>query len=159
MIAKDKVVTFDYRLTDDKGTLIDSSDEGGPLAYLHGHGNLIPGLESHLEGMAAGDEFKVHVEPDQGYGQRDESLVAEVPKEQFAEAGEVEAGMAFGAMTDDGPVTVVVTKVEGDVVYVDANHPLAGTALNFEGTIREVREPSDEEIAHGHVHGPGGHDH
>jgi FKBP-type peptidyl-prolyl cis-trans isomerase SlyD len=154
VIAKDKVVTFDYRLTDDKGTLIDSSDEGGPLTYLHGHGNLIPGLESHLEGMASGTEFKVHVEPDQGYGLRDESLVAQVPKEQFAEAGEVEAGMAFGAMTDDGPVTVVVTKVEGDVVHVDANHPLAGVALNFEGTIREVREPTEEEISQGHVQGP-----
>jgi len=159
VIAKDKVVTFDYRLTDGKGTLIDSSEEGGPLAYLHGHGNLIPGLETHLEGLESGAEFNVQVEPDQAYGLRDESLVAQVPREQFGDATELEPGMAFGAETDDGPVTVVVTAVEDEVVHVDANHPLAGISLNFEGTILEVREPTEEEIAHGHVHGPGGHEH
>lgn len=159
MIAKDKVVTFDYRLTDSKGTLIDSSEEGGPLVYLHGHGNLIPGLETQLEGLEAGTEFNVQVEPDQGYGLRDESLVAQVPRAQFGDATEVAAGMAFGAETEDGPVTVVVTAVEGDIVHVDANHPLAGVSLNFEGTILEIREPTEEEIAHGHVHGPGGHEH
>ena len=158
MIAKDKVVLFEYKLTDDDGTLIDSSDRGGPMAYLHGHNNLVPGLEAHLEGMDAGAEFSVRIEADQGYGLRDESLVAEVPREQFGD-DEVKPGMAFGAETEHGPITVVVTAVGDEVVHVDANLPLAGIALNFAGKIVEVRQPSAEELAHGHVHGRGGHDH
>jgi FKBP-type peptidyl-prolyl cis-trans isomerase SlyD len=158
VIAKDKVVLFEYKLTDDDGTLIDSSERGGPMAYLHGHNNLVPGLEAHLEGMDSGAEFSVRVEADQGYGLRDESLVAEVPREQFGD-DEVKPGMAFGAETDHGPITVVVTAVADDIVHVDANPPLAGIALNFEGKIIEVRQPSGEELAHGHVHGPGGHEH
>jgi FKBP-type peptidyl-prolyl cis-trans isomerase SlyD len=159
VIAKDKVVLFDYRLTDEKGTLIDSSEAEGPMAYIHGHDNLVPGLEAHLEGMGPGAKFKVHVEADQGYGLRDESLVAELPLDQFGEGAEVKPGMTFDAVTDNGPLMVIVTAVEGDVVHVDANPPLAGIALNFEGTVREVREPTPEELAHGHVHGPGGHEH
>jgi len=158
MIAKDKVVLFEYRLTNNDGVLIDSSEKAGPMAYIHGHDNLIPGLEAHLEGMDTGAEFTVHIEPDQGYGLRDESLVAEVPREQFGD-DEVKPGMAFGATTDNGPITVIITAVADDVVHVDANPPLAGVALNFEGTVLEVREPTEEELAHGHVHGPGGHEH
>ena len=155
MIAKDKIVLIEYRLTDDKGTLIDSSDDGGPLGYLHGHGNLIPGLESHLEGMSAGDDYKVRVEPDQGYGLRDEEMVATVPREQFGDE-EIAPGMSFGAMTDDGPITVVITAVEEDTVHVDANHPLAGIALNFEGKIVEVRAATQEELAQSQAQGPDG---
>lgn len=159
MISKDKVVVFDYRLTDPTGTLIDSSEEGEPMAYLHGHGNLIPGLEAHLEGKAAGEEFSVSLEPEDAYGLRDESLIAQVPAPQFEEVGEVKPGMAFQAMTDDGPIQVVVTKVEKNIVHVDGNHPLAGMTLVFNGNIREVREAAEEELSHGHVHGPEGHQH
>jgi FKBP-type peptidyl-prolyl cis-trans isomerase SlyD len=158
VIAKDKVVLFEYRLTDDEGTLIDSSEEAGPMAYLHGHDNLVPGLEAHLEGMDTGAEFSVRIEAAQGYGLRDESLVAEVPLGQFGD-DKVKPGMAFDAETDHGPITVIVKSVGDKIVEVDANPPLAGVALNFEGTVVEVREPSPEELAHGHVHGPGGHDH
>lgn len=159
MISKDKVVTFDYRLTDGNGKLVDSSEEEGPMVYLHGHNNLIPGLEAHLEGKEAGAAFNVSLPPADAYGDRDETLVAQVPAPQFEEAGGVQPGMMFQAMTDEGPIQVLVTRVEDDVVHVDGNHPLAGMTLTFEGTINEVRPATEEELGHGHAHGPGGHEH
>lgn len=153
-IAKNAVVAIDYTLTDDNGQVLDTSQERGPLSYLHGAGNIIPGLEKALEGKAEGEKVNVTVPPEDGYGQRDESLVQAVPKKMFAETAEPEPGMQFQAMGPDGARILTVMKVEDDQVTVDANHPLAGQQLNFDVAVVDVREASEEEVEHGHVHDP-----
>jgi FKBP-type peptidyl-prolyl cis-trans isomerase SlyD len=159
-IAQDKVVLIHYTLTNDKGEVLDSSSGGEPLAYLHGQGNIIPGLEKALEGKQAGDKLDVKVAPADGYGERDDKLVQQVPRRAFSGAQNVQPGMQFHAQTSQGHTRVVtVTGVVGDMVMVDGNHPLAGEHLNFAVEITEVREASEEELSHGHVHGPGGHHH
>ena len=159
-VAKDKVVQIDYTLTSDAGQVLDSSQGREPLAYLHGKGNIIPGLEKELQGKAVGDTLKVSVRPEEGYGNHDPQMVQSVPKAAFKGINDIKAGMQFQAQGPGGQVRLVtVTKVEGDNVTVDANHPLAGQTLNFDVTIKEVRDASAEELSHGHVHGPGGHQH
>jgi FKBP-type peptidyl-prolyl cis-trans isomerase SlyD len=159
LIAQDKVVLIHYTLTDDAGKVLDSSSGGDPLAYMHGQGNIIAGLEKALEGRQAGDRLAVRVEPAEGYGARDETLVQQVPRRQFGGA-KVQPGMQFHAQTAGGHARVVtVTHIQGDMVTVDANHPLAGEVLNFDVEVTEVRDATAEEIEHGHVHGPGGHHH
>jgi len=152
-IAPNTVAAIDYTLTDDAGEVLDSSEGREPLTYLHGAGNIIPGLEQALEGSAQGDNVKVTVEPAEAYGERVEDLVQEVPMEAFAGVEQVEAGMRFQATDDQGNVRVVtVTGVEDEQVTVDANHPLAGQQLHFDVNVVEVRAASNEEIEHGHVH-------
>ena len=158
-IAKNTVVAIDYTLRSDAGEVIDSSKGRDPLHYIHGHGNLISGLEKELEGKTAGESLKVRIVPGEGYGERDDSLVAKVDRAQFGGADDIEVGMQFRAQTSHGPRSVRITKVEGDTITVDGNHPLAGEHLNFDVDVRSVREASREEVAHGHVHGPGGHHH
>jgi FKBP-type peptidyl-prolyl cis-trans isomerase SlyD len=159
-IAQDKVVLIHYTLTDDGGKVLDSSSGGDPLAYLHGQGNIIPGLEKALEGKQAGDKLNVRVEPAEGYGVRDDSLVQQVPRRAFGSVSKVEPGMQFHAQSAQGQMRVVtVTHVKGDMVTVDANHPLAGEVLVFDVEVAEVRDATGEELEHGHVHGPGGHHH
>ncbi|WKE66690.1 peptidylprolyl isomerase [Gallaecimonas kandeliae] len=158
-ISKDKVVTIHYTLKDDAGTVLDTSAGGEPLVYLHGHGNLIPGLESELEGKAAGDALDVTVAPEHGYGPYHQELVQEVPRSAFQGVDAIEAGMRFTAQTDAGPRTVVVRDVTDETVTVDGNHPLAGQFLHFSVEIVELRDAEEEELAHGHVHGAGGHHH
>ena len=158
-IAQDKVVLIHYTLKNDSGEVIDSSSGGDPLAYIHGQGNIVPGLEKALEGKQVGDTLSVKVGPAEGYGERDDKLVQQVPRRQFGSAN-VQPGMQFHAQTSGGHTRVVtVTRIVGDMVMVDGNHPLAGENLNFDVEVTEVREPSEEELAHGHVHGPGGHHH
>lgn len=158
-IVQDKVVLIHYTLTDEAGKVLDSSSGGAPLAYLHGKGNIIPGLEKALEGKAAGDKLNVKLEASEGYGERDEELVQQVPRRQFGGA-QVQPGMQFRAQTSQGQTRVVtVTGIAGDMVTVDGNHPLAGENLTFDVEVTEVRDASDEELEHGHVHGPGGHHH
>ena len=160
LIASEKVALIHYTLTDDSGEVLDSSSGREPLAYLHGKGNIIPGLEKALEGKQAGDKLNVSVEPGEGYGERDEQLVQEVPREAFENVDEVNPGMQFQAQTEQGQARIVtVTKVADDVITVDANHPLAGAKLHFDVEVTEVREPSAEELEQGPVHGPGGHNH
>lgn len=160
LIAAQKVVTIDYTLTDDQGNVIDSSKGGEPLAYIHGLGNIIPGLENALEGKKAGDAMNVTVSPAEGYGERDDNLMQAVPRQMFETPDEIQVGMQFQTMTQDGNAMVVtVTEVTPETITVDANHPLAGQQLNFDVTIVEVREASEEELEHGHVHGAGGHQH
>ncbi len=154
-ISKQKVVSFDYTLTDKAGEVIDSSDGREPLAYIHGSGFLIPGLEVEMEGKQAGDAFKVTVQPADAYGVRDDSLVKEVERDMFGGVDKLEAGMQFEAETDDGIEVVTVTAVSDDTVTVDGNHPLADVTLNFDIKVVEVREPTAEELEHGHVHGAG----
>ena len=159
-IKRDSVVTMHYELRDAAGDLLDSSNEQEPLVYLHGANNIIVGLEEKLEGRNVGDEIKAEVSPEKGYGMPVEALIQEVPKAAFgAEIEQVEVGMRFQAETEQGPVPVVVTAVENDMVTVDGNHPLAGKELFFTCSIVEIRDASQEEIDHGHVHGPGGHHH
>lgn len=158
-VAENKVVVIDYTLTDNDGSVIDSSEGAGPLAYLHGAGNIIPGLEEALIDKEAGDEVKASIEPAKAYGERHDQLKQEVPSELFSGVEKVEVGMQFQSETEQGPVLVTVVEINDETITVDGNHPLAGVHLNFDVTVREVREPSDEELEHGHVHGEGGHQH
>lgn len=157
-IQKDQVVSFHYTLTDEQGNVIDKS-EGQPLVYLHGHHNIIPGLENALVGNTVGDKLTVNVAPADGYGEYQPELVQEVPRQMFQGVDNIEAGMQFQAQTDDGVQVVIVKDVTADAVIVDANHPLAGQALTFDVEIVEIRAASSEELAHGHAHGVGGHHH
>ena len=159
-ISEQKVVTMNYEVADDQGQLIDRSEEGGPLAYIHGNGQLIPGLETALEGRSKGDKIAVDVPPEQGYGERDEEGVQIVARNQFDDSVEIEVGMQFEAQDDDeGHQIVTVAAVDGENITLDTNHPLAGKNLRFKVEILDVRDASTEELSHGHVHGPGGHDH
>jgi FKBP-type peptidyl-prolyl cis-trans isomerase SlyD len=159
-ISTNSVVLIDYTLTNDQGTVIDTSSGREPLAYLQGHQNIISGLESALEGKSAGDRVQVSIAPADGYGERDESLSQAVPRQMFEDADQVTVGMQFHTLTEQGHQQVVtVTAVDAEHVTVDANHPLAGETLNFDVTVVEVREALPEELEHGHVHGPGGHHH
>lgn len=159
-ISEQKVVTMNYEVADDQGQLIDRSEEGGPLAYIHGNGQLIPGLETALEGRGKGDKVAVDVPPEQGYGERDEEGVQTASRNQFDDSVEIEVGMQFEAQDDDeGHQIVTVAAVDGENITLDTNHPLAGKNLRFKVEILDVRDASTEELSHGHVHGPGGHDH
>ena len=158
-IAERCVAYFHYTLTNDAGEVLDSSAGREPLPYLHGKGNIVPGLEKAMVGHVVGDKFNVDVTPAEGYGEKNETLIQVVPRAAFQGVPNVEAGMQFQAESNMGPVSVVVTKVEGDEVTVDGNHPLAGETLHFAIEITEVREASVEEVLHGHVHGAGGHHH
>lgn len=158
-VSKNTVVTINYTLTNDRGEVLDSSQGAEPLAYIQGVGSIIPGLEAALEGKQKGDTLNVSIAPAEGYGERNDALVQEVPMSMFEGVDEVQAGMQFHAQTQGGVQVVTVTKVEGDQVTIDANHPLAGETLNFEVEVVDVREASAEELDHGHVHGPGGHHH
>ncbi|HEX4895740.1 MAG TPA: peptidylprolyl isomerase [Solimonas sp.] len=158
-IAEQRVVLMHYTLTNDRGEVLDSSQGHDPLAYLHGSGNIIPGLEKALLGKKAGDKLQVKVAPAEGYGERDERLLQNVPRRAFQGVKDIQPGMSFTAQGDRGPMRVVVTRVAGDMVTVDGNHPLAGETLNFDVEITEVRAATAEEMEHGHVHGPGGHHH
>ena len=151
-ITKHKVAAIHYTLTDDAGTVIDSSQGKEPLYYLHGEGNLIPGMEEGLEGRQPGDKLKLDVSPDKGYGLRSDDMIEDVPRSAFG-GQPVEVGMQFSA--GQGQVVTVVA-VNPDTITIDANHELAGQNLHFDVEVLSVRDASTEEIAHGHVHGPGG---
>jgi FKBP-type peptidyl-prolyl cis-trans isomerase SlyD len=158
-ISTGKVVSIDYTLTDGNEHVIDSSEGGEPLTYLHGVGQLISGLEKELEGKSAGDTLKAKIDPADGYGVRDDAKINVVPREAIQGVGDLKVGMQLQASNGHGHQVVTITKIEGDDVTIDANHPLAGATLHFDVTVREVREATKEELDHGHVHGPGGHHH
>jgi FKBP-type peptidyl-prolyl cis-trans isomerase SlyD len=158
-IAADAVVLIHYTLKDDEGKVLDSSDGGEPLAYIHGHGNLVPGLEKALEGKKDGDVVAVALSPKEGYGTRNEALVQRVPKRSLQGSGEIRKGMQFRAQTDEGLRVFTVTGIMGDMVSLDGNHPLADQTLHFNVEIVSVRAATAEELEHGHVHGVGGHHH
>jgi FKBP-type peptidyl-prolyl cis-trans isomerase SlyD len=151
-ISADKVVFIHYTLTNADGELLDKSPETEPLGYIHGAGNIISGLESALVGMSAGDDCTAQVEPEQGYGLRDETLVQDVPQGAFEGVEDIAAGMRFQAESEQGMRVIEVMAVDGDVVTVDGNHPLAGETLCFKVQIELVRNASAEELEHGHVH-------
>lgn len=160
-ITQNKVVQMHYTLTDENGQTIDSSIGHEPMAYIQGIGNVVPGLEDALEGKAKGDKFQVIISPEDAYGMRNEEMVQQVSKSGFNAEGEEELvpGMQVQIETNNGPSIAMVTKIEGEDVTLDLNHPLAGVTLNFDIEVVDVRASTNEEIDHGHVHGPGGHHH
>jgi len=157
-IAKHTVVSIEYQLTTDEGEVLDTSSGHGPLAYVHGAGGIIPGLEAELEGKQQGDAFKVRIEPEQAYGLREDRMVQVVPRADLP-PGVLEVGMQLQGQTEGGSLVLTVVEVKEQEVLLDGNHPLAGIALNFDITVAEVRAATSEEVEHGHVHGPGGHEH
>ena len=153
LIGDNLIVSMHYKLTDDAGNVLDSSEGSEPLAYLHGAGNIISGLEKELVGKVEGDSLQVRVEPVDGYGEVRPDLIQTVQRAVFQGVESVEPGMVFEAKAPDGSAQrIVVKNVEGDDVTIDANHPLAGVALNFDVDIVGVREATEEEAAHGHAH-------
>jgi len=148
-ITTDSVVSIEYTLTDDGNEVLDSSEGAGPLEYLHGHNNLIPGLEKEMEGKKAGDTFKATIAPEQAYGVYHDELVVEVERSQFPDDVEITEGMQFEAGGPDGSRVVTVTAVNAAKVTVDANHPLAGETLHFDVKVVSVREATEEEKADG----------
>ncbi len=158
-VAKDAVVTIEYTLTAPDGEVLDTSEGGEPLAYVQGTEALVPGLERKLEGKKKGDRFDVHVAPDEAYGPRDEALVHTVARTQLPPRVELEVGAQLKAQSPEGDLIVTVVALKGEQVTLDGNHPLAGMDLHFTGKILDVRAATHEELAHGHVHGLGGHAH
>ncbi|MBA5762717.1 peptidylprolyl isomerase [Vibrio sp. 404] len=162
-IEKNVVVSLAYQVKLEDGAVVDQSTVEAPLDYLHGNNNLISGLEAALEGKVAGDKFDVTIAPEDGYGEHSDELVQRVPANVFHGVEQIEVGMRFLADTDQGPIPVEVTEVDGDEVVVDGNHMLAGHTLTFVVEVVAVREATAEEIEHGHVHQAGGccggHDH
>lgn len=160
MIAeKDKVVTFHYTLKDAEGEQMETSREKEPMSYLHGANNIITGLEKAMEGHAIRDEFSVTVEPADAYGVRNENNVQRIPLKRLKGIGKISVGQVLNLNTNQGQVQVTVLKVGRFNVDVDGNHPLAGKELTFDVEITDIRDASEEELEHRHVHGPGGHQH
>lgn len=159
-IAPGHAVTIHYRLTLDDGSIADDSFGGSPLVYLHGARNIVPGLERQLTGKNVGDTCDVEVAPGEGYGEYDPAAEQAVAKSNFPPDLQLQPGMSFQTRGRNGqPMPVWIRKLDGDNVVITANHPLAGQRLNFKVEVIDVRKASKEEMAHGHVHGPGGHHH
>lgn len=160
LIGNDRVVSIHYTLTNSSGEVLDSSAGAEPLVYLHGAGNIIPGLENALNGRKSGDSLQVTVQPADGYGEQIDEMRQKVPVAMFEGVDELDVGMVFQTQTPDGQMQLVtVTAIEGGEVTVDGNHPLAGQVLHFDVSVEDVREATEEEIDHGHVHTPGHHHH
>lgn len=155
-IENDKVATLHYTLKDNEGNILDQSDDGS-FVYLHGAFNIIPGLEAALTGKKAGEDVNVTVAPEDAYGIRSEEHMQEVPKEMFESDAEINVGMQFYAQGPGGEdLMVTIAEIKDDVIVVDGNHPLAGMDLNFDVKVIDVRDATDEEMEHGHVHSAGG---
>ena len=155
-VAEKKAVTIKYTLRDEEGAVLDTTDGRDPMTYLHGAGNLVPGVEEALEGKSPGDEIKVTVPPEKGYGNREDGNVRNLPLRKVS-AGKIQPGSQVQLNTSHGPIVATVLAVKGDYATIDLNHPLAGKTLRFELEVVEVRDATEEELSHGHVHGPGGH--
>lgn len=158
-ITKDTVVQLHYTLSDTNGEQIESSKQGTPLLYLHGHQNMLPAIETALEGKQAGDAFELVLEPKDAYGERDENAIQSIQVKHLQGAKKWAPGMIAVVETDHGPRQVKIVKVGMFKADVDVNHPLAGKTLNFALEVVDVRAASAEEVEHGHAHGVGGHHH
>jgi len=157
--ARGMVVSMHYTLTDDSGEVLDTSRDREPLSYLHGHGNIIPGLEKALEGTGVGHKSKVTVAPAEGYGEKNPEMIFEAPREHFPSDMKIEAGARVFAEGEHGRITLTVVRLTEKGALLDANHPLAGKTLSFDVEITDIRTATNEELTHGHVHGEGGHQH
>ncbi len=159
-ISQNTVVRLHYKLTDDAGELLDSSEGDEPLAYVHGTESMITGLEKELEGRTGGDSFKVRIDPENAYGEHEEEAIQTLSRSELPDDADIEPGVQFEAEDEDGDTMILtVIEVDGDQITLDGNHPLAGVALNFDVTVVDVRDATAEEIEHGHPHGAGGHEH
>ncbi|HQS02126.1 MAG: peptidylprolyl isomerase [Halothiobacillus sp. 24-54-40] len=158
-VSENTVVAIEYTLKNDAGDVLDSSVGHAPLTYLHGHHNIISGLENALLGKKIGDTFTVTIPPEEAYGLRDDSMTQVVPRHLFQGVDEIVPGMKFHAEAEHGVNVVTVIEVKGDQVHLDANHELAGETLHFDVVVQAIRAATDEEIEHGHAHGPEGHHH
>lgn len=158
-VAANKVISIDYTLRNDNGDILDQSAPEAPLLYLHANNNLITGLEAALEGKAQGDQVEASIPPEEAYGPYNEELIQTVPREMFQGIDQIEPGMQFQAQTPQGMQVVTVKEAGDESVIIDGNHALAGETLHFDVTIKEVRDASEQELEHGHVHDPAGHDH
>jgi FKBP-type peptidyl-prolyl cis-trans isomerase SlyD len=157
MIKSNSVVGMTYILTDHAGKELDRAEKKEPFYYLHGFENIVPGLERALEGLKPGDKKTVKLEAADAYGDEDPNLYIKVPMTAFPNQAKVSVGQMFQVNDPDGhPRGFTVQAIVGDKVHLNGNHPLAGQKLNFEVEIMTVREATPEELAHGHVHGPGG---
>lgn len=160
MIKSGSVVNMTYVLTNDDGEEVDRADKSEPFTYLHGHNQIVLGLEKALLGLKAGDKKKVQVSPEEGYGDIDPSLITMAKTNQFPKGAELEVGVQFMAEDADGNnVVFTIVEIEGDDLTLDGNHPLAGETLNFDVEIIEMRDATPQELEHGHAHGSHGHDH
>lgn len=162
-ITQNTIATLNYTLKNDDGEILDQADDANPFLYMHGVGGIIKGLETALEGKAAGDEFSIIIAPEDAYGVRDTSLTESVERAMFEGIPEEElvTGAQFHAQTAHGTQVITVADVDGDTIKIDANHPLAGETLHFDVAIKDMRDATEEEIKHGHPHTEGGcgHDH
>jgi FKBP-type peptidyl-prolyl cis-trans isomerase SlyD len=153
-ISNDLVGSIHYTLKNAEGEVLDSSEGQEPLEYVHGKGNIVVGLEKALEGKSVGDKLSVEVSPEEGYGEYDDTLIQELPKDMFAGVEDIEVGMEFHAQTQDGMQVIEVIGVDGETITVNGNHPMAGKSLHFEVEVTHIREATEDELSHGHVHGP-----
>jgi len=158
-VADNLAVSIHYTLTNDEGEVIDTSEGDEALAYLHGYGNIISGLESALTGKSVGDKFKVRIDAEDAYGEIEDDRVQIVSMEMFEGVDELEVGMQFHADVTSGPGVITIINIDGDDITIDGNHPLAGVPLTFDVEVVDIRPATDEEISHGHIHGAGGHHH
>ena len=158
-IAKNSVVSFHYRLFEDDQLLESTADRPDGVLYLHGHGSILAALEAEMEGRQSGDAFDITLPPEKAYGMRRQDSVERVPRKYVLTRRQPKPGDVVQVNTDHGPREVVVLKVGRFNIDVDTNHPLAGRTLRFEVEVGDVREATEEELAHGHAHGPGGHHH
>ncbi len=158
-IASGMAVSMHYTLTDDSGTVLDSSKGAGPLVYLHGHGNIIPGLEKAMEGAAVGFKSKITVAPTEAYGEMNSNAIFEAPRKHFPNDMNLTPGMRVQTEGEHGPISLVVVRLTDSGVILDANHPLAGKTLHFDVEVTDIREATGEELEHGHVHSGDGHHH
>jgi len=153
--TENPVVTIHYTLTNKAGEQLDSSIGAEPLTYIHGAGNIIPGLEDALSETSVGDKLKVTIEAADAYGERNEEQIQTVPREMFQGIDKIEVGMQFQADSNTGPAIVTITGVEGNEVTIDGNHPLAGEQLTFDVEVMDIRPATETEMEHGHIHGAG----
>jgi FKBP-type peptidyl-prolyl cis-trans isomerase SlyD len=159
IITSDKAVSFHYTLRNSEGEQLESSKDKEPLSYLHGAGNIIPGLENALEGKSIGDQFEATIPPAEAYGERTDASIQRIASKYLKNPRKLEPGQIVVLQTKQGPTQVTVVKVGRFNVDVDTSHPLAGQTLTFEVEITEVRDATEEELQHGHIHGPGGVEH
>lgn len=158
-IQDKKVVSFHYTLTNQDGEQMETTRDKEPMTYLHGAQNIIPGLESAMAGRSVGDEFQVTLDPADAYGEKKEANIQRISSKHFRFPKKLKPGQVVGLQTRKGPVQVTIVKVGRFNVDVDSNHPMAGQALTFDVEVSAVRDATEEEISHGHAHGPGGVDH
>jgi FKBP-type peptidyl-prolyl cis-trans isomerase SlyD len=156
-VADNMAVSIHYTLTNDDGEVLDTSIGDEPLVYLHGVGNIIPGLENALHGKVAGDKFNVHIAPEDAYGEQMEEMIQVISRDMFEGIDNIEVGMQFNADVSSGSGVVTVVNIEDDDITIDGNHPLAGLALTFDVEVIDVRAATEEEAKHGHIHGAGCH--